>query len=281
MASILPVTLCQMAVTRDKGANIAKAVSMIAEAAKRGSKLAVLPECFNCPYGCKYFDEYSESLAPGNRTYDAIASCAKDNSIWVIAGSIPEKSADGKLFNSSMTFGPDGALKHVHRKVHLFRINTETVRFDEGEVLTAGDDASAIVMDEHTKFGVGICFDIRYPLLAWNLAAQGTSFIVYPGAFNMVTGPAHWELSGRARAVDNQQFVFLCSPARDTGAEYIAWGHSMVVDPLGTVIGQLDETEGYLDCKVDLGLIPDTRNRIPILKGVRHDLYHLDWKKKE
>ncbi|KAG5502007.1 hypothetical protein JKF63_04278 [Porcisia hertigi] len=278
MASILPVTLCQMAVTREKTANIAKAVEMISKAAARGSKLAILPECFNCPYGTKYFDNYSETLAPGNETFDAMSNCAKENKIWIVAGSIPEKSTDGKLFNSSMIFGPDGALKHVHRKVHLFRINTETVRFDEGEVLSAGSDATAISLDENTKFGVGICFDIRYPLLAWKYAEQGTSFLVYPGAFNMVTGPAHWELTGRARAVDNQQYVFLCSPARDTSAEYVAWGHSMVVDPLGNVLSKLDEHEGFIDCKMDLSAVPETRNRIPILKGVRNDLYALQWK---
>ncbi|KAG5476255.1 hypothetical protein GH5_05253 [Leishmania sp. Ghana 2012 LV757] len=279
MNSVLPVTLCQMAVTREKAANISKAVRMITEAAKRGSKLAVLPECFNCPYGTRYFDECSEALAPGNETFDAMSQCAKDNSIWVVAGSIPEKSGDGKLFNSSMTFGPDGKLKHIHRKVHLFRIDTEAVRFNEGEVLSAGNDATAISLDEHTKFGVAICFDIRYPLLAWKYAEQGTSFIVYPGAFNMVTGPAHWELTARARAVDNQQYVLMCSPARDTSAEYVAWGHSMVVDPFGTILGELDEKEGSLDVKVDFRAVSEARDRIPILKGVRDDLYTLHWKK--
>ncbi|KAG5476528.1 hypothetical protein LSCM1_04242 [Leishmania martiniquensis] len=279
MASVLPVTLCQMAVTHEKAANIRKAVMMITEAAKRGSKLAVLPECFNCPYGTRYFDEYSEALVPGNETFDALSQCAKSNNIWVVAGSVPEKSVEGKLFNSSMTFGPDGALKHVHRKVHLFRINTETVRFDEGEVLSPGNDATAISLDEHIKFGVGICFDIRYPLMAWRYAEQGTSFIVYPGAFNMVTGPAHWTLSARARAVDNQQFVLMCSPARDTSADYVAWGHSMVVDPLGTILAELDEKEGFLDVEVDPRVVSDARNRIPILKGVRNDLYTLHWKK--
>ncbi|KAG5476811.1 hypothetical protein CUR178_03997 [Leishmania enriettii] len=279
MNSVLPVTLCQMAVKREKAANISKAVRMITEAAKRGSKLAVLPECFNCPYGTRYFDEFSEALAPGNETFDAMSQCAKENSIWIVAGSIPEKSGDGKLFNSSMTFGPDGKLKHIHRKVHLFRIDTEAVRFNEGEVLSAGNDAIAISLDEHTKFGVAICFDIRYPLLAWKYAEQGTSFIVYPGAFNMVTGPAHWELTARARAVDNQQYVLMCSPARDTSAEYVAWGHSMVVDPFGTILGELDEKEGSLDVKVDFRAVSEVRDRIPILKGVRDDLYTLHWKK--
>ncbi|EPY33216.1 nitrilase [Strigomonas culicis] len=252
---------------------------MLTEAAKRGSEFAVLPECFNCPYGTKYFDEYSEPLAAGNPTFDAISNCAKENKIWIVAGSIPEKK-DGKLYNSSMIFAPDGTLKGVHRKVHLFRLNTEAVKFDEGEVLTAGDTADAITLSDDVKFGVAICFDIRYPFLAAHYQQQGTSFLVYPGAFNMVTGPIHWKLSAQARAVDNQQYVFLCSPARDTSAEYVAYGHSLIADPLGNVIAEADEKEGFVDCDVDFALNATTRERIPILKGVRHDLYDLSWKKK-
>lgn len=278
MASKLKVTLCQMAVGADKAANIAKAVKMISEAAERGSALAVLPECFSCPYGTKYFEQYSEKIAQGSVTYDAISAVARDRKIWVIAGSIPEKNATGELFNSSMVFAPDGSLRHVHRKVHLFRLNTEKVKFDEGEVLTAGSTACAVEMkDYNVKFGVGICFDIRYPMQAFQYCEQGTSFIVYPGAFNMVTGPLHWELSARARATDNQQFVLLCSPARDEKAEYVAYGHSLVCDPVGKVIGQLDEKEGFLDAELDMSQIQSTRDSIPILKGLRRDLYSFTW----
>ncbi|EPY40871.1 nitrilase [Angomonas deanei] len=276
MSNKLRVTLCQMAVTKDKQANIQKAVSMIGDASKRGSGLAILPECFNCPYGTKYFDEYSENLQAGNQTYDAMSACAKENNIWIIAGSVPEK-CDGKLYNSSMTFGPDGELKNVHRKVHLFRINTDTVKFDEGEVLTGGTTANVVAMSDTVKFGVGICFDIRYPQLAYQLSSQGTSFLVYPGAFNMVTGPPHWKLAAQSRAVDNQQFVLLCSPARDTGAEYIAYGHSLVVDPMGNVLAEADETETHVDCEIDFDQIPDVRKKLPILKGLRDDLYSQTW----
>lgn len=275
---MLRVTLCQMVVGRDKVKNIEKALDMIASAADRGSELAVLPECFNCPYGTKYFGEYAEALVPGYPTFDAISKCAETKNIWVIAGSIPERSPDGKLYNSSMVFGPDGCLKHVHRKVHLFRLNTQAVKFDESEVLTAGDDVKAIEMSKNVKFGVAICFDIRYPLLALKYTMQGTSFLIYPGAFNMVTGPAHWELSAKARAVDNQQFVLMCSPARDSSAEYVAWGHSMIVDPMGRVIAQADENEGFVDCNIDLSLVEKTRDQIPILKGIRNDLYNVVWK---
>lgn len=276
------MTLCQMAVVADKSANISKAVRMIGEAAERGSHLAVLPECFNCPYGTKYFEQYSETLSQGSATYDAISAVASEKKIWVVAGSIPEKSATGQLFNSSMVFAPDGSLRHVHRKVHLFRLNTEKVKFDEGEVLTGGSTASAVEMREFgLKFGVAICFDIRYPMQAFQYTEQGTSFIVYPGAFNMVTGPLHWELSARARATDNQQFVLLCSPARDESADYVAYGHSLVCDPAGRVVAQLDEKEGFLDVELDLTLIQSTRDSIPILKGLRKDLYDFSWTDKK
>ncbi|KEG07369.1 putative nitrilase [Trypanosoma grayi] len=271
------VTLCQMAVVASKEANIAKAVAMITAAAERGSKLAVLPECFNCPYGTKYFKEYSEELRPGFPTHDAMSKVAKEKNIWVVAGSIPE-STDGKIYNSSMVFDSTGQLRHVHRKIHLFRINTETVQMDESEILTAGDTASPVSMDDEIKFGVAVCFDMRYPQLAWKYAMEGTSFLVYPGAFNMVTGPLHWELTARARAMDNQQYVLLCSPARDTKAGYVAWGHSLIADPYGKVIAAAEEGETYVDAELDFDILSKARKQIPIMSGARHDIYSMNWK---
>ncbi|CCW65014.1 unnamed protein product [Phytomonas sp. EM1] len=277
MAPTLKVTLCQMLVTPDKQACIDKAVSMIKDAVSRGSELVILPECFNSPYNTKFFDEYSEQLSPGNKTFDAISATARDCKVWVIAGSIPEKK-EGKIYNSSMTFGPDGTLRGVHRKVHLFKINTDKVKVDESEVMSAGNTADAIQMDEmNIKVGVTICFDMRFPQIAHKLASQGTSLIVCPAAFNMVTGPLHWELTARARAMDNQQYVIMCSQARNESAGYVAYGHSMIADPLGRVVAQLDEKEGALDAVLDLGLIQEARENIPILKGIRHDLYSLQW----
>nr|CCD12853.1 unnamed protein product [Trypanosoma congolense IL3000] len=271
------VTLCQMVVERSKEANIRKAVEMITAAAKRGSEFVVLPECFNCPYGTKYFAEYAEETRAGCPTFDAMAKVARENSIWIVAGSIPER-LDGKLYNSSMVFGPTGELKHIHRKVHLFCINTETLKMNEGEVLSAGSIATPVVFRDELKFGLGICFDIRFPLFSWKYANEGTSFLVYPAAFNMVTGPAHWELAARSRALDNQQFVMMCSPARDTNAEYVAWGHSIIVDPMGKVLAMADERETYVDADIDFDMVKTARNMIPIMSGVRHDLYSLNWK---
>ena len=158
---------------------------------------------------------------------------------------------------------------------------------DEGEVLTAGDTPTvfeAKKSEEHStlpdnfKIGVGICFDIRYPQLATYYHQQNTSLLVYPGAFNMVTGPIHWIFAARCRAVDCQQFVAVCSPARDTSAGYVAYGHSAVVDPWGEVLVEAGEGEEIVATDIDFEKLASIRGRLPINAGTRNDLYKLDWK---
>jgi predicted amidohydrolase len=284
MSTSLRVGLCQLLVGRNKAHNVEKAAAMVREAAQKGAQLVVLPECFNCPYGTKYFKDYAEVAAPGNPTFDAMAAAARDNKVWLVAGSFPEIDSQARLFNSSVTFSPAGTAVNVHRKVHLFKINTETVKVDESEVLTAGRTANAVTMPElgGLKMGVGICFDIRFPQMAMQYSLQGTSLLVYPGAFNMVTGPVHWQLTAQGRAIDSQQFVLLCSPARDESAEYVAWGHSLVVDPWGTVVASLTEAEGVLCADLDLSLVEKTRARLPIISGTRWgEVYSQSWSSAE
>ena len=259
---------------------------MIAECVARGAELVVLPECFNSPYGTKYFPEYAEVLDLSSPTVSSMSAAAREHNIWLVAGSFPErrhtKEESSQLYNTCVTYNPSGEIAGVHRKVHLFRIDTETVKMNEADVLAAGDSATPVTFTSgkhtNTSFGVGICFDIRFPQMAWHYQRQNTSFLVYPGAFNMVTGPAHWTLMAQARAIDTQQFVVLCSPARDPHAGYVAYGHSCVVDPWGTVIAELDEKEGVIVVEMDLKRISDVRQQLPILSGQRDDLYTLSWR---
>lgn len=271
------VALCQLLVGKCKDTNIASAVRLVTQAAEKGAKLVVLPECFNSPYGTKYFSEYAEELVLAkSATMTAMAAIAKKHGVWVIAGSVPEREND-KLFNTSLTFNPEGQVAGKYRKMHLFRINAETLKFDEGEVLTPGNTPTIIELGQELKAGIGICFDIRFPQLSMTYAAAGTSFLVFPGAFNMVTGPTHWELAARSRAVDAQQFALLCSPARDETADYVAWGHSLVADPWGNIIAQAGTGEELVLADLDLTQVATTRERLPIAKGTRNDLYDLHW----
>ncbi|KAF2401964.1 putative nitrilase family protein [Trichodelitschia bisporula] len=276
------LALVQLACTADKTHNLAAARRQVLSAAREhGARIVVLPECFNSPYGTPYFPKYAETLLPSppseaaSPTFHALSRIAAEAKVYLVGGSIPEfEPKSEKLFNTSLTFGPDGTLLATHRKVHLFDIDIPgKIRFKESEVLSPGDKVTMIDLPEYGKIAVAICYDVRFPELATIAARKGAFLLLYPGAFNMTTGTLHWELLARARAVDNQVYVGLCSPARDTGADYHAWGHSLIVDPNAAVLGQLDEKEGILTAELTGEKIEETRKGIPIYTQRRFDVY--------
>ncbi|KAF9987105.1 hypothetical protein BGZ75_001027 [Mortierella antarctica] len=267
------LALVQLAVGADKDANLANARTHVLEAASKGANLIVLPECFNSPYGTNYFPEYAESLKEGP-SVKALSAMAKDAKAYLIGGSIPERdTTDDKVYNTCTVYNPEGELIATHRKVHLFDIDVPgKIRFQESETLTAGKHLTH-VDTEFGKIGVGICYDIRFPEPAMIAARQGCFAMIYPGAFNMTTGPLHWELLQRARAVDNQMYVAACSPARDVSANYHAWGHSTIVGPAGDVIQTTDEKQSIVYADLDLAKMNEFRQSIPLNNQRRFDLY--------
>ncbi|XP_035873902.1 omega-amidase NIT2 isoform X2 [Phyllostomus discolor] len=222
------LALIQLQVSSIKSDNLTRACGLIQKAATQGAKIVSLPECFNSPYGTNYFPEYAEKI-PGEST-QKLSEVAKECSIYLIGGSIPEEDS-GKLYNTCTVFGPDGALLVKHRKLHLFDIDVPgKITFQESKILSPGDSFSTFETP-YCRVGLGICYDLRFSELAQIYAERGCQLLVYPGAFNLTTGPAHWELLQRGRAVDNQVYVATASPARDDKASYVAWGHSTVVNP--------------------------------------------------
>ncbi|XP_028157464.1 omega-amidase NIT2 isoform X1 [Ostrinia furnacalis] len=240
----LKIALVQMAVGPDKAKNVAAAVKEIHKAKKDGAQLVALPECFNSPYGTKFFDEYAEEV-PSGETCRALSRAAAENGVCVVGGTVPER-VGGDLYNTCTVWDASGKLLAQHRKVHLFDIDIPNkITFKESEVLSAGDQITTFEFNG-VKIGLGICYDLRFGEMSHIMAQEGCSLLIYPGAFNMTTGPRHWELLGRARANDHQLWVALVSPARDTSAGYVAWGHSTLVDPWGAVAAKLDEKQGTL-----------------------------------
>ncbi|KAK6539111.1 hypothetical protein TWF694_010647 [Orbilia ellipsospora] len=270
------LALVQLATGADKTTNLARAKTKVLEAAREGANIVVLPECFNSPYGTNFFSQYAESLTTptSSESFSALASMAKESSTYLIGGSIPELDpATKKLYNTSLVFSPDGELLAKHRKIHLFDINIPgRIRFMESEALSPGDNMT-IVETKYGKIGLGICYDIRFPELAMIAARRGCFVMVYPGAFNMTTGPLHWSLLARSRAVDNQIYVALCSPARDINASYHAWGHSMIVDPKGEVMKELEDSEGLVFANLVQEKIEEVRREIPVTTQRRFDVY--------
>ncbi|AED91753.1 Nitrilase/cyanide hydratase and apolipoprotein N-acyltransferase family protein [Arabidopsis thaliana] len=200
------IGLCQLSVTSDKKRNISHAKKAIEEAASKGAKLVLLPEIWNSPYSNDSFPVYAEEIDAGGDASPSTAmlsEVSKRLKITIIGGSIPERVGD-RLYNTCCVFGSDGELKAKHRKIHLFDIDIPgKITFMESKTLTAGETPT-IVDTDVGRIGIGICYDIRFQELAMIYAARGAHLLCYPGAFNMTTGPLHWELLQRARATDNQ-----------------------------------------------------------------------------
>ena len=285
-----PVKLAcvQLAAGADKAANLAHAAAKVREAASQGAKIVVLPECFNSPYGCDFFPSYAEELLPSppspsqSPSFHALSAMARDNSVYLVGGSIPElvttPNDNGEptktYYNTSLTFSPTGALLGTHRKIHLFDISIPgKITFRESDVLSPGNSLTLIPLPGYGTIAVAICYDVRFPELATIAARRGAFALIYPGAFNTVTGPLHWQLLARARAVDNQVYVALCSPARDLGAGYHAWGHSLVVDPMAKVLVEAGEREEIVVAELDGGAVEEARGGIPLREQRRFDVY--------
>ncbi|KAF6144799.1 hypothetical protein GIB67_036262 [Kingdonia uniflora] len=271
------IALCQLSATDDKERNIVHARRAIEEAAEKGAQLVLLPEIWNSPYSNDCLPVYAEDIDAGGDASPSTAmlsEAARSLQITIVGGSIPERSGD-RLYNTCCVFGKDGKLKAKHRKIHLFDIDIPgKITFVESKTLTAGDNHT-IVDTDVGRIGIGICLDIEFQELAMVYAARGAHLLCYPGAFNMTTGPLHWELLQRSRAADNQLYVATCSPARDAGAGYIAWGHSTLVGPFGEVLATTEHEETIIIAEIDYSQIELRRTNLPLQNQRRGDLYQL------
>lgn len=272
----LKVALIQITAGANKQHNLNHAKEFILRAVQKepSTDLVVLPECFNSPYSVNEFANYAENIPNGEST-KFLSEIAKENKILLVGGSIPELGEDGKIYNTSVTFNRNGEIIGKHRKVHLFDIDIPGgITFKESVTLTGGNKPTAIELPEFGTIGEGICYDVRFPELATIAARKSKAFaMVYPGAFNTVTGPLHWHLLARSRAIDNQIYVILVSPSRNLNLSYHAFGHSLVVDPNGNIIAEAGEDEEIVFAELDPELITKTRSGIPVTFQRRFDVY--------
>lgn len=273
----IKLALIQMHVTNDKAQNLDQAEKLIKKAATEKADIVVLPEMFNTPYQNEYFPQFAE-VCPGETT-DRLSKIAKENKIYLVGGSIPEREGE-KLFNASFIFDKNGHIIGRHRKMHLFDIDiVNGIRFKESDTLSAGNEVT-VCDTEFGKIGIAICFDMRFPELMRLMVDDGAKLIIVPAAFNMVTGPAHWHMTAKMRAVDNQVYFCIASPARNEQASYVAYGHSIVCGPWGNIVAELDEKENVLITEIDLTEVDKYREQLPLLKARRHDIYVLEERKK-
>ncbi|WVQ85474.1 hypothetical protein IAT38_007639 [Cryptococcus sp. DSM 104549] len=294
-ASPFRLALLQLgSLSASKASNISVARSAVAAAASSSPKpqLIVLPEIWNSPYAVTSFREYSERVPEvGSRwaekgktegkegkeegeTVRAMREMARESGCWLIGGSIPERcDKTDNIYNTCTVYDPEGTLVAVHQKVHLFDIDIPGRQtFKESDTLTGGDHLTTFETP-FGKIGLGICYDIRFPEMAMIAARQGCVAMIYPAAFNITTGPMHWTLLQRARAVDNQMYIAMCSPARHPEAAYQAYGHSSVVNPLGDVIVEASHEPTTVFADIDTDLLATTRRNLPVTIQRRFDVY--------
>ncbi|XP_053680966.1 omega-amidase NIT2-like [Anopheles nili] len=271
--STLRVALLQLRGHPTKQQNIANAIAQIRVAKGRGAQLIILPECFNSPYSAAEFSRHAEEI-PRGETSTSLAKVAAELGVYIVAGTIPEREGS-HLYNTCAVFGPKGELMCRYRKMHLFDIDIPgRCTFQESAVLTAGSRLATFTVGK-LRIGLGICWDKRFAELASCYRQLGCDMLIFPSAFDTYTGPLHWELLGRARALDNQMFVALVSPARDSTAEYVAYGHTLMCDPWGRVMCQAGEDQELLIVDVDAGECETIGQQIPVLRQKRNDLYEL------
>ena len=269
----IKIAAIQMPTVADKMENVRTVKAYLEKIKDENPDFVILPEMFCCPYQTENFPIYAEK--EGGPVWQQLSGYAKQYGIYLIGGSMPEKDAEGNVYNTSYIFDREGKQIGKHRKVHLFDIDVKGGQtFKESDTLTAGD-SDTVFDTEFGKMGVMLCFDIRFPELSRMMVNDGARIVFVPAAFNMTTGPAHWELSFRTRALDNQIYMVGCAPARDVSAGYISWGHSIVTDPWGRVTGMLDENEGILLAELDMDYEEQVREELPLLKSRRKDIYQL------
>lgn len=266
----MKLAMIQMPVTADQEENLAVAREYLVRAREAGAELAVLPEMFCCPYTNASFTAHAQ--AAGGPVWTAMSQAARELGLWLVAGSMPEREGD-RIYNTSFVFDPAGRQVARHRKMHLFDIDVKGgQRFMESETFTAGDQVT-VFETPWGKLGLCICFDMRFPELARAMTLAGARAIIAPAAFNMTTGPLHWELLFRQRAVDNQLFTVGVAPARDEAGPYVSYGNSMACSPWGRVLCRADAEPALLLAELDLAENEAVRAQLPLLSARRTDVY--------
>jgi len=260
----------QMVSSPDVTRNLARARHWLEEARAQGAELAALPEYF-CLMGRADTDKLAIAEAPGEGAIQQmLGDAARELGLWIIGGTLPMKTPGtpdpARVRNACCVFAPDGTLAARYDKIHLFRYDNGRERYDEGRVLEAGGEPMA-VQAGGARVALSVCYDLRFPELYRALPA--CDLLSVPAAFTYTTGLAHWELLLRARAVENQAYVIAPAQGGEHENGRRTWGHTMIVDPWGEVLGCLPEGEGLVTAELDPARLAQVRQQLPALQHRR------------
>jgi predicted amidohydrolase len=264
------VAALQMRSGTQPGPNLAELDRLAGEAAAQGATYALSPEV------TVVFAENREGLATvagpwdGNPAIAEAAGIARRHNIHLHLGSLAVALPDGRFANRSVLFRPDGSIAATYDKVHLFDATLPGVREYRESATYAGGDKAVLSDAPGFNLGFTICYDVRFPALHRALAEAGAQVLAVPAAFTKPTGDAHWHVLLRARAIETGCYVIAAAQAGSHENGRQTYGHSMIIDPWGTIIAELDgETPGVAIADIDLGAVADARGRVPALANAR------------
>lgn len=262
------VAVVQLNTQDDVAANLVRAREWIARAAAAGAKVVTLPENFAFMGEEAKKREIAERLDgafPGP-ILSALAGEAAARGVWVLGGGMPERSDDpARPYNTSVLVDPTGAIAATYRKVHLFDVSLpDGTSLRESAATMAGTEAVTATVSG-TRFGLSICYDVRFPELYRRLVDQGARVLTVPSAFTLTTGKDHWHALLRARAIENQCWVLAPAQHGKHPKGRQTYGKSIVVDPWGEVVAQVSEGEGFAVAPLDFEYQDRVRTSVPAL----------------
>lgn len=277
------VAAIQMVSTADVPANLEAAARLIAAAASDGAELVLLPETFAVLEGGP-MRQYGELEGTGTTLLQGFLSAqASRHQIMIVGGTIPLISrpgtseddpdrliADGRVRASSLVFDSTGQQIARYDKIHLFDVTVDDkqTQYSESRSYEAGSEI--VTLDTPLgHLGLSVCYDMRFPELYRQLFRRGAEIVTVPSAFTKVTGEAHWETLLRARAIENQCYVIAAGQGGRHSESRETWGHSMIIDPWGSVLALVEEGEGIAIAAIDLEYLHQIRSRMPIVEQLK------------
>lgn len=269
MSATFKVACVQNCATNDMPANLATVERLVRAAHEQGAALVCLPEFF-CnlePADGSYYDKGFD--ADQHPALAAMRGIGRELGLWLLLGSMPVKAADRKVHNRSIVLDPQGAVVATYNKIHLFDVAIKDGQsYQESNGVAAGAEA-VIAALPWGGLGLTICYDLRFPHLYRQLAQHGASFLSIPAAFTAKTGAAHWHTLVRARAIETGCYVFAPGQCGTRPWGRATYGHSLIVDPWGTVLADAGEQEGVVVAEVDPARVTEVRRMIPSLSHDR------------
>ena len=251
----------------DVDANLRAIEPLVADAAKQGARLVVLPEYFGI-FGARASDKVKVREREGTGAQQTFLSrLAREHAIWLVGGTVPIAIADPERVRSaSLVYGPGGECVARYDKMHLFAFHQGEERYDEGRTIEAGSEPASFDAP-CGRVVLSVCYDLRFPELyrRW----RDVALILVPSAFTAVTGAAHWHVLLRARAIENQCYLLAAAQGGLHPGGRRTYGHSVIIDPWGTIVAERDEGPGIIVADIDPARLAEVRRELPALEHRR------------